>query len=231
MKQLLCILTLILGIKSYAADIEISEDELAQESVYPKFDTPTAVKKKNVMTDGKFEFALAAGWTLNDAINNPFGFGGMLTYHLTDIHALQIYSLFFSPSLSSYATQLQSNATFGLSQISQVPKQQYTVFGVYEITPYYGKISITKQTVWNIMIYGTAGVGVVGFQNANNIGFSLGFGQKLYFSNKLSLVMDLRYLIYQGPNPIYSTVDPAAPVFSNQPITNAIATIGLGYLL
>lgn len=224
------VLIILLALNSFADEIEFSEDELSQESVYPKFDIPVAVKKKSVNTDSKLELHVMGGWTLNDAINNPFGFGGILTYHLTDIHGLELYTLFFSSSLSSYATQLQANPTFGLTLIDQIPKPQYAIFGAYEITPYYGKISITKQTVWNLMLYGTLGGGMMAYQNANNFGFSIGIGQKIYFSKQISLITDLRYLIYQGPNPIYNTVGANGPVFSNQPVTNAVFSVGLGYI-
>lgn len=240
MKWLLSILILIPALRAHAVRVEFPEEELAQESVYPVFDTPTAVKKKNVLTEKHFEVGLFAGWTLNDAIVEPLNFGGRGVYHLTDTSAIELFFTTFSSKLSTYGQQLQQGAGFGLNFIDQVPKPSYAFLGSYQITPYYGKISLTKQTVWNIMIYGTAGVGLVMFNtddlvNAqwngsdSSLAFSAGLGLKIYFTKKLSLISDLRYLFYQGPNPIYKGT--TTPVFEEHSVLNSVITVGLGYIL
>lgn len=243
MKWLLGLFIIASSVTAHAVKIEFPEEELAQESVYPVFDTPVAVKSKNVVTSKHFEASIFTGWTLNDAIVDPLNFGGTVTYHLNDIHAIELYATFFSASVSSYGEQLQAGAGFNLRSIDQVPKPSMAFMGSYQITPWYGKISLTKQTVWNMMIYGIGGVGLITFDNSDLINgtynggdssilFDAGLGLKVYFTNKLSLITDLRYLFYQGPNPVHQgSGSPAPVVFKEHSVLNSIITIGVGYIL
>ncbi len=225
---------------AHAVKVEFPDEELAQESVYPVFDTSTSVKKKNVVTENRFEAELFAGWTLNDSMVEPFNYGGAITYHLSDITGIELFFTTFSSKISGYAEELKSKPGYGMNFVDQVPKPQYAFLGSYHITPYYGKISLTKQTVWNIMIYGTAGIGLISFDTGDltnatwnggdsSLTFSAGLGLKIYFTNKLSLVSDLRYLFYQGPNPVYKS--PSTPAFEAHSVLNSIITVGMGYIL
>ena len=71
----------------------------------------------------------------------------------------------------------------------------------YQFTAWYGKISVTKNSIWNLSIYGLLGAGFVSFTDSSTVALNLGFGQKMYLTRNLALKTDLRFHFYQGPNP------------------------------
>lgn len=222
-----------------AVDIQFPEEELARESVYPVFDNPEAVKRRNVETAGRFELGLGGGWSVNDALYDPLTFGGMLTYHFDEVHAAQFYGTIFSSGPSQYVAGLEERGQ--IKNLENAPRTKSLMLLNYQITPYYGKISLTKQAVLNLSIYGTAGAGFVDVNGENIFAWSLGLGQKLYFSKNWGLRADLRAVTYQAPN-AFSYNGPGGPSlpadrvpsnseYGKQSFTNTIVTVGVVYLL
>ena len=108
-------------------------------------------------------------------------------------------------SNSSYTNQLNNSAStnFGLENRAR-PK--YLAIGSFQYTAFYGKISISKQFVMNLMTYGLLGGGVTNYGGDIYPVLSFGIGQKYYVSKKLAVRLDLRSIIFNGPN----VTDPTA---------------------
>lgn len=233
--SLIILTALVLVPNARAVDIQFPEEELARESVYPVFDNPTAVKRRNVALEGRFELGLYGGWGLNDALSDPMTGGGMLTYHFSEIHAFQVQGGVFSSTKSQYVPGIEQRLDASERNLDKAPKRKYVVLGNYQISPYYGKISITKQYVMNLSIFATAGVGTIAIGDTNYMAFSLGLGQKLYFSEHWGLRADLKFLFHQAPNPLSKPItngqNPPNSYFETQNVTNGMLTVAAIYTL
>ena len=227
--RFIVLIALLFSIESKAVKIQFPEEELASESVLPKFDNPDPVKNRNVVTKGKFELTGMMGWTLNDVFVDPLTFGGIATYHLTEIHAIQFYAGQFSSDVNDYPSQIQQET----GAVVTPPTPESTYLLAYQITPYYGKLSVTKQGVTNMSFYGTLGAGTYQISGDSNLALSAGLGTKVYLTNKFSLRMDYRWFFYEAKDPI-GTADPAGvdPVkdLGSRRQFNSILTVGAGYL-
>jgi outer membrane beta-barrel protein len=238
-RHLVGISILFLSLSAHAVDIQFPEEELARESVYPVFDNPEAVKHRTVDTAGRIELGLGGGWSLNDALFDPLTFGGSVTYHFNELHAAQFYGTFFSAKPSQYVQGIEEDGK--IANLANAPQPKYLMLLNYQITPYYGKISITKQTVLNLSTYGSAGLGTININGENIFAWSIGLGQKLYFNRNWGIQADLKAVTYSAPN-AFSYNGPEAPSlpadrvptnaeFGKQSFTNGIITVGAVYLL
>lgn len=224
MKFIVCLVLLsMISIESYAVKIQFPEDELASESVLPKFDNPDPVKNRNVETKGRFELTGMLGWTLNDVFVDPMTVGAMVTYHLTEIHALQFYYNKFSAKVNDYPAQIEEET----GAIVEPPTPESAMLLAYQITPYYGKLSITDQGVMNMSFYGTAGVGTYSVDGGNSFAMSAGVGSKIYFTNRISLRLDYRWVFFNAKDPIGEKNGEELP---DRAQFNSILTLGAGYL-
>lgn len=189
---------------AYSAKIEFPDEELASESVLPVFDDPQPVKNRNVVTAKKIEITGFLGVTMNEPFTDPYNFGGMLTYHFNEFHAIQFYGTAFSASENDYPEQINNETggdPGGYDIRGKVAEPETALLLSYKISPYYGKFSLTKQGVLNIALYGTLGLGTIQISGEQNPVGAFGLGQKFYFSKNFSLVTDLRILAFNGPDP------------------------------
>lgn len=179
--------------------IQFPDNELATESVYPVFDHPEGVKQRLVPTARRIELGVVGSYALTEPFYNPLSFGIMGSYHLNETHAINLLGLSFLSGTSNYSDQINetSNIKFN-AQYAPAPK--YLFLGSYQYTAYYGKISLSKDTVMNLGLYGLLGIGMIGIGDASNPVFSLGIGQKFYLNRSFAFRFDLRALAYQGPD-------------------------------
>ncbi|MCB0356103.1 MAG: outer membrane beta-barrel domain-containing protein [Bdellovibrionales bacterium] len=208
MKKFLLVLCIIYTAPLNAEVIEFPEEELAQESVLPVFDRIEVVKSRNVPTKGRFEFGGGLGLNLTEALYDNKNFNLNLTYNFTNIHAVNF--MYVSPftGLSSMGQDLADGKGLsgGRFDASLAPYPENFMMLNYQITAYYGKISLSKQFVMNIALYGLAGLTNVTFSDTSSIGAVAGLGQKFYFSKNFGIRFDLIGLTYSGPDPTSSKV-------------------------
>lgn len=224
MRILLLVCFLTFSFQLEAAKIQFPDSELAQESVLPKFEDPEPVKSRNVETAGKIEPSLFIGWTLNDAFVEPLSIGGLLTYHFNEIHAAQLFGIKFSEDKNEYPDQIlaETNGAADIRNTVAIPKPAYLL--AYQWTPFYGKISFTKQSVVNLSIYGDLGLGQIQIDEDSEFAYSFGVGTKLYFGSRFNVRVDYRFLLYNARNQIDASY---GDDFQN----NSILSIAVGALL
>jgi outer membrane beta-barrel protein len=186
-----------------AETIEFPEEELATESVLPVFDNKVVVRERTVQTEGRFELGGGAGLNLVEPLYGQMVFNFAATYHIDEIHGVNATGYFLDTGLSSAGEDLQSGKGLEGSNFdaSLAPTVENMFFMNYQFTAYYGKLSMTKQSVVNLSLYGLLGVGMVNWSDAGVLGLNAGFGQKIYFNPNLALRVDLAMAIYQGPDP------------------------------
>lgn len=199
--------------------IEFPTEELAAESVLPVFDKPESVKNRNVVTANRLELGLFAGYLLTEPFFNPFNYGLNASYHFNETHGLNLTGLFMSSGLSSYGKQLNNVSTNSGGnadlKLQNAPAPKYMVLGSWQFTGYYGKLSITKQTVANLSLYGLLGAGMIGVGDAAKPMVSAGLGQKFYISHSFALRFDLRFYAYQGPDVLTRSLSATTTVQPN----------------
>lgn len=205
MKKFLSLLILFSGFNALAVTIEFPEDELARESVLPLFENAVAVKSRKVPTEKRFELGLAAGFAMNEPFFNTSRFGGHIAYNFNETHGVVVAGQFYTQGLNNNGqtlanTDLNNGAGTTFIRMNFAPQSQYHLLLNYQITPYYGKISVFKDFVMNLSLYGLAGIGTVDIGGEAAPAFNLGIGQKFYFSKKWGIRADLGMLAYQGIN-------------------------------
>lgn len=219
--------------------IEFSNEELAQESVLPIFETIEVVKNRSVVKTGRFEFGAAIGMNLTEALYNNKAWTLQASYHFDESHAVNVFGLFMLSGLSQMGEDLQAGK--GLIppkrfDASLAPHPESFFFANYEFTAYYGKISLAKDFNMNLTLYGIGGLGMVNFGSESKVGANVGLGQKFFLTNKLSLRFDLRLMLYKGPEPtsfndLYGIPAPDSSQFEETLFVHTLATVGLSWIL
>jgi hypothetical protein len=142
--------------------IEFPDEELASESVLPVFDRPEAVKSRLVPTAKRLELGLFGAYSMTEAFFNPLAYGGNITYHLTETSGVNIMAQLYMSGISNYGKQLNPipgpNGTPGTTNlnIQYAPAPKYLLLANYQYSAFYGKISLTKDYVMNLSLYGLA---------------------------------------------------------------------------
>lgn len=224
---------------SFAETIEFPEEELATESVLPVFDNAKGVLNRAVVTEGRFEMGGGAGLALNEPFYNPMNFHLQASYHFTELHGLNLMYMFLMSGLSDYGEQLKTNPNLNPKfDASEAPQPSSILMASYQLTAFYGKISLTKKSVMNLSLFGIAGAGMIGLNSGTQVpALNVGFGQKFYFSPRFALRLDFRLIGYSGPDPTSKTLDPTDNVkpaeseFKDEIFFNTYLSGGLVFIL
>lgn len=216
--------------------LDLPEEELAKESVTPIFDHMVAVKNRNVVLEKHFDMGGYYGWALSEPIANVSKLGLNAYYHTSEHHAWGFFLNMNFAGLSSYAKQL--NSQFQLD-FERAPKPELTLMADYNLLAYYGKMSISKNTVYNLHALGSFALGAVKYQHKTYPAIAMGLGEKFYMTNRFSLRFDLRLFIHNAPVPfkqgalrVGSSPDPVPAYgdFEERITYTTVLDLGLSYL-
>ena len=220
--------------------IQFPEEELASESVLPIFDQPVSVKLRSVATEGRLELGPVGGYSLTEPFFNPMTLGATVSYHFNEESALNFFGLYYLGGLADNGKKLNPIPDSGPPPINAnlqyAPQPKYLLLANYQFTAFYGKISLTKNYIMNLGLYGLAGVGLIGIGDAAKPVVSAGIGQKFYLTDKIALRFDLRFLAYSGPDILSRRLDAvtsvqSASTFSNKLYFSGLLTVGAIFLL
>lgn len=202
------------GWTAFAEDIEFPEEELARETVLPVFDKRRVVLNRNVVTAKRLELGLGTGLEMNEPYYSDAMFSAQGTYNYSDTSAINVQGLYWTDGLSSYGEQLKAGTKIngGTSKVyfdaMKAPHPRFGLFANYQFVAYYGKISVSKQTVMNLNLFGLAGLGYINMDQTGSVALNLGAGQNFFFTKSVGVRLDLRYLIFQGPNATTQSLQP-----------------------
>ena len=225
---------------SLADQIEFPEEELATESVLPVFDETVVVRNRKVTVSNRFEIGGGVGLNLLEPLYNNTVFNLSGAYHFDETNGVNFTAVFQQSGLSGNGEDLKEgkgiDSTF---DASRAPSPENYLFGNYQATAYYGKISITKQKAMNLSLYGLLGLGLVQFTDSSEPAVNLGFGQKLYFSENFALRADFSVAGYNGPDPTKPKDGPlttggaqlSSDDFESTFYFRSFLTVGVVYLL
>lgn len=217
--------------------IQFPDEELAAESVLPVFDENVSVKNRNVETARRIEIGAMGGHSLTEPFFNPWSVGGTLSYHIDETHGVNLFGLYYLQGASDYSRQLNPipNTTVN-ANLQLAPEPKYLGLVNYQFTAYYGKLSLTKDAVMNLSLYGLLGGGMINIGDESKPVASVGLGQKFYFNSSFALRFDLRFLAYQGPDVLsrnlsgVTETQPAA-AFDQKMRFDSILSFGAVFLL
>ncbi len=217
------------------AVVELPEEELARESVVPKFDRSVAVRNRHVSLSNQVELGAYVGWNFSEAIEGQSKFGLNLGYHFNETSSLGINYALWSNGLNTQYASALSEAPYSLD-FSRAPRLQSSLWANYEWNVFYGKISITKETVISLTFFPIVGLGLTEYTNKKYIGANLGMGSRFYFLPNLALRVDLK-LQYSGqPSPFLagymksSDPRPSLSRFQDVMMFGPIFDIGVAFL-
>jgi len=234
------ILLSLLATKALASEtIDIPEEELARESVLPHFDRPDNIKNRNVVSAKKVEVGIYYGGNFTEPIYNQSKIGLNGGYHFSEDSALMFnFAQWMSGRNSQYVPSIEKQGGTDPYDFNRVPDLKMSLWANYEVTAYYGKISLTKQGVMNLTMYPIFGLGVTQYTNKTYPGLNVGIGQRYYFTHALALRIDLKLQYSGAPNPFLGNNElkssqpvPPASDFSDKYQLGTILDLGLSYLL
>ncbi len=197
------------------------EEELATESVLPKFETTLAVRNRKVNHKGKFEINFMGGIVASEPIYDPLSFGLSLSYHFNNIQGIHIMALMFSDGLSKSGKSLQNGNVIGDSgsksgqefDALKAPHKEFMLAAHYQYTSYYGKISLTRENIMNLTLSGLFGGGFYSMSGLTAPAVNLGVSQRLYFNSSVAFRFDILFSLFYGPNITSAgTLKPKDPV-------------------
>ena len=214
--------------------IRFPEKELANEYVFPVFKDHKAVLNRNVTLRRRFEVKLFGIYRSDEPFYFPVGGGGGLSFYFSESHGIGISGLFFPPGLNSRGKEMQTKGILSKEgevrtyfDASLAPVPFLGGFLNYYFSPLYGKISLTKKTVFNFALYSFLGLGGMGLKHGSNPlqvipATHFGLGQKFYFGSYFALDIGFDCLVYRGPNPVSQKLrwkpnksKPARPAYSS----------------
>lgn len=219
----------------HAEEVEFPEEELATESVLPKFQNPKDVLHRHVVNTGRIELGIGGGLEIDEPFYSDYILDIHGGYHLTDLSAVNGEFIYWAPGLSSYGQKIKNDPSLGHWDAGKAPHPVWGIIGNYEFTAYYGKVSITKQTVMNLNLFAFAGPMYINMNGYNAFGGDIGIGQNFYITPRTSIRFDLRMLIFSGPNAAATNLtdgnNPSSSSFSSRLFFNNQMNLSVVFLL
>lgn len=220
--------------------IQFPKEDLATESVLPVFDRPDVVRHRTVSLSKRIELGVLMGYALTEPFYNPLQFGGTATYHINEVHGINIFASTYLSGLSNEGRQLRNvKGGNGLPldyRMEYGPTPKAMVIGSWQYTAFYGKLSFTKNYVMNLHLYGLLGGGMYSVGDSSVPVISAGLGQKFHFTPSISLRFDLRTLAFMGPDPVSARLDGVTQTkpnsaFKEKFMLEGLLNVGLSYTL
>jgi len=216
-----------------AEEMVFAEEELPQEVVTPRLDTPKAVLSRKLSYQNRWQADLFGGWLLDEAFYNNQYFGVQGTYSWNESSGIGLKYLSFGSGLSEYSKQFSSVPTNPPDfTISKGPQSGW--IASYERRMMYGKVSLSKRKVipalltWNVeagMIkYGTKQLPLGGASIGNR------FFPTEHFGIAMALHAYFRQLVDPLSADIRATPAPAEADFGTSTKFSTALDLSLTYL-
>ncbi len=215
--------------------IRFPEKELANEYVFPVFENPQAVLNRNVSLRRRFEIKLSGMLRTDEPFFFPFSALASLSFYWNESHGLGLTGLFFPPGLNKRGREMKAQGKGIQNKKGEVvsyfaadlaPSPFFGTFATYHFSPLYGKISLTKTTVFNFALYTFLGLGTLALKHGSGPLYIIpathfGLGQKIYFGSYFALDGGIDFMVSRGPEPVSSKLQwkpterkPARPPYS-----------------
>lgn len=212
-------------ISAEGSEIQFPTEELARDYMLPVFEgNPRATMNRRIVLKYKLDVFGSALFRGDEPFYFPLMFSPGLAFYFNEVHGVSASGVYFWPGLSTKGEQLLRTPTedekFAVVQFNAalVPHPQWGVFLNYVITPFYGKISFSKNLIVHFNISFSAGAGALNLvQNKcvqctrrNMILESaawrpavwLGLKQRFFLKRRFYAYGEFGFFSYYGPNPV-----------------------------
>ena len=208
---------------SKGQEIRFPTEELSRESVFPVFEGNSRVTmNRNVSLKYKLDLFSSAFFRGDEPFYFRLLFSSGLGFYLSEKYGLSLTGLYFMPGRSANGKNLLSVESKVEGYIPNrfdttlAPHPQWAVFLNYVLTPFYGKISLSKTMVTNFNVSLSIGAGLIHLvQNecslCENVFLTsalwrpavwLGVKQRIFFGKRFYFYSSFGFLTYYGPNPV-----------------------------
>jgi outer membrane beta-barrel protein len=171
-------------------------EDVSQESVVPKMDSPQAVLTRALKMTNRFELSISQAWILDEPFLNSSYQILELSYHWNESFGVGLKALNFNAGTSEYSKQFLS--TQG-TQFDQVPNPKSGMGASFHNRIFYGKLSFSEETVLPTMIELVTDLGLTSQGSKSGLPFiSLGVGQKTYFQKSFSFGLQYNWMVHQS---------------------------------
>jgi len=230
---------------SAGVKIKFPEEELSTESTLPVFEEKVAILNRKVKHAERFELNLMGGIVASEPLYNPVNFGGSITYHFDNTHAVHLMGTLFAGGLNSNGIALQTGQVILADgsvgalafDASLAPSKEMFIAAHYQYTAYYGKISLTNDFVMNLTLSGLFGGGAYIMGDLIAPAANIGLSQRFYFNSSVAIRFDILLTAFSGPditsagqlNP--GAQPPASSQFETSLQFDSTLLFGLSFLL
>ena len=180
--------------------VKFQDDELSQETVLPALGNVPAVKNRSINMSNKWELTPGFGWNFTEPIYNPLKLTVQFGYHWSEQEGINIqYTKWSAGRNSQYSSQLEGP---GIAlKLDRIPNIDSSLFVNYERRFFYGKMSITKETIMHMHLYPLLGLGTTKYVHKNYFGANAGLGTKFFMTTWMAFRADFYFQFIQAPNP------------------------------
>jgi outer membrane beta-barrel protein len=189
------------------------------------------VQNRTYSKDKKFEIGLFGGLITTDPFLSVKNTGASLGFHFSEYVEAKAfgYKSFVGPSSALDILRAPlSEGGLGTNTNTNDPKWYFGAEAAF--SPIYGKLSVLGKAIIHYDLHVLGGLGVTGTESGNYVSPHVGIGQQIYLTQRLSLALDYRLMIYSET--IREKVRPSAigqDVGKRTNFTNTI-TLGLNFL-
>jgi len=201
------------------------------------------VQRKPFLKSGRLELQPLAGVTINDNLIRHYGFGGDLTYFLTDVFGVGVQGMYFLKELTARESLIgqQYSRSAGLNKYLWQASLNFTY------VPVYGKFALFGGSIMHWDVFASGGIGVTqteiiprrsdaeAFQHLA-ITPNFGIGTRLYLWDWLAFNFAIRdYILPDKFEPLNrgrdQSIDEVKANAEGKLIQNVMIYAGLGFYL
>lgn len=153
----------------------------------------SVVQNRQFKKAGRLDLGLAAGLVSSDPFLKTQLLGGSIGYHVNEYFS--VHALGWKHFVSGSTALKTFEETLGATTNNNPPRSYLGVEALGSLI--YGKLSLIGQSILYYDLHFSAGVGAMGTESGTSLSPSLGIGQQIHLSEKVSLRFDYRLQYYR----------------------------------
>jgi outer membrane beta-barrel protein len=232
-KSFLFLFIFLMPLLSLGADITFSDEELPNESMPPRLDSPKAVINKAITFENRFEPKATYGWLMDEPFYQNKYLALSLSYGWNEFSGATLRVLSFGTGISDYANQFAGTKASLQFDRAPGPERGYSISYDYRLL--YGKVSFSKQAVIPTTVISTYELGMIKYGDRHLPFYGAGLLNNYYIGKSWGINLGLRLHVRQAVDPLSSDLKAATPKPSESDFgtTNKFSTsfdLGLQFL-
>ncbi len=187
------------------------------------------IQNRQFSKKNRFEITALGVSASSDPFLSTYAVGAALGYHFTEYFGARfVYWQDFSSNNSAYNGFKESNA--GLD-VNTVKPKSYMGTEV-KFSPFYGKLSFLKKSIFYYDFYALAGGGIRTLEFNSAFTPMAGLGQQIFFNKYISLFLEYRMMVYKQvvKDKLSTSATYGEEVGSKSPFVGNVS-LGLSFLI